>query len=78
LNNKEKKMDENYLLLVKYFISSNTSLCKLANPFLQELLGNTLKLPGVFCFRKTVLPLAMNVMYELLEKNYKRPLHVAW
>jgi hypothetical protein len=69
LNNKEKKLDENYLLLVKYFISSNTSLCELANPYLQELLGNTLKLPGVFCFRTTVLPMAMNVMHKLLENK---------
>ncbi len=61
-----KVIDEQHLLLAKYFISSNTSLCELANPFLKKLLGNALKLPGVFSFRNTVLPSLMNSLYTLL------------
>ena len=57
VNTKQKlKLSQEMLILLKYFISSNTSLSDLENPYLRELLKPRLEMPGYFSFRETLLP----------------------
>ena len=65
------------MLLVKYFISSNTSLSELANPHLLALINHLagpnkpIKLPLYNKFRHTLLPKVLEMMYKELESKLK-------
>ena len=52
----EKQIDDNTLLLIKYFISSNSALSSLKNKWLRELLADKVELIGPVAFRNSILP----------------------
>jgi hypothetical protein len=52
------------MLLIKYFITSNSSLEQMSNPYLLELLSNVpnIDTPGLFKFRHTFLPKTIDAL----------------
>jgi hypothetical protein len=66
-------IDDNTLLLIKFFISSNTALSALKNHWLRELLAEKVKLPGSVSFRNVILP----AVYSSLRKEIERRLQAA-
>lgn len=58
-NIKKKEISDDHLKLVRFFISSNTSICQLANVYMRDLVS--FNLPSVSHFTEMVLP-------EVLEK----------
>ena len=66
---KEASIDDNTLLLIKYFISSNTALAALKNKWLRELLTDKVKLPGQKTFRNSILPRVYSMLREEIEKR---------
>jgi hypothetical protein len=59
--------DENTLLLVKYFISSNTSHIHLQNSFLIQLITK-IKIPHPQTFQATILPSVFSMMNDAIGK----------
>lgn len=66
-------IDDSTLLLIKFFISSNTALSALKNQWLRELLVDKVKLPGPVSFRNTILP----AVYKSLRKEIEKRLQAA-
>lgn len=66
-------LNDDTLYLVKYFITSNTNLTELENPYLRELLKkNTgFKLPSYRSFRNELLPEIMKSFHIAIEKMLK-------
>lgn len=55
------------LNLIKYFISSNTSISEITNPFLRKLIN--IKLPGYFSFTEPILPSAITKLHSIFQKK---------
>ena len=65
----EKQIDDNTLLLIKYFISSNSALSSLKNKWLRELLADKVELIGPVAFRNSIL------CYQQFIKSYEMKLN---
>ena len=66
-NKKKPEIDEGTYLLVRYFISSNSALTELENPFLQKICEMAkINLHGYNSFRNIILPKVMTHLDEVL------------
>ena len=72
-NISQKGVDKNTLLLIKYFISSNTALKELKNKWLRELLGDKFDFASKNAFRDEILP----KVYQLMRNEILRRLKLA-
>jgi hypothetical protein len=72
----KRVLDENTLMLIKYFISSNASFTELQNPYLKQLIGKFMHVPTIFCFRDMIMTTVLGKMYEMLEKKLQNAMTV--
>lgn len=63
------KSNENLILLAKYFLTSNSAIAELKNPFLRQML--TFKLPCRDTFMNTVLPEIKDLIHKKIEEKLK-------
>lgn len=68
---KEKiKLSEFQLNLIKYIVTTNSSLTELDNPYLKLLIGE--KLPTYDCFRNSLLPTFTKTLTDSIENELNR------
>ena len=62
-------IDDETLLLVKYFATSNTSYSNLENKYLRALLKDKINLPGSQSFHNTILPAVFKKLREAIQNK---------
>ena len=71
-------IDQNILNLVKYFISSNSSLTELKNPYLISLLKQAgIKIPCDKTFKITILPEVVKLVMDAINKKLDQSLIIS-
>jgi hypothetical protein len=60
------------LNLIKYVVSSNSSISELENEHLRTLINENLKLPSVYTFRYNILPQILEKLKLKIEEKLKK------
>ena len=68
-SSKLSELDNETFNLIKYFISSNTSLCELQNKYFRKIIDKEVKLPCYYTFRNQILPVIMQKLYASIEQK---------
>ena len=65
-------IDNHTLRLIKYIISSNSSLAQLQNPSFTDLFQEKFKVPSYKVFRNTLLPNIMQKLFKIIDSKLNR------
>lgn len=73
----EFELTEDVLELVKYFITSNSSIIELENKHLKHICNKVLKLPTIHSFNKNILPEVMHLLHRIIEKKLQQAVFIS-
>jgi hypothetical protein len=65
----ENKITEDQANLIKLFITSNSPITLLRNPYLRRLVAPSIEIPGVFSFRYHILPTVFGKMINQIQEK---------
>ena len=73
---KRAALDDNLYDLVRFFISSNSSLSQIMNPYLRKLIEHKMSLPSPKTFRHTLIPQVYEQMKSVIDSRLDSALSI--
>lgn len=75
-NDQINYLSPNMLNLIKYVVSSNSSISELENEHLRKLIMQNLKVPSTFTFRYNILPQVLEQLKKKIEEKLRKAEYV--